>query len=302
MSAAKKLCEGRVALVTGASQGGTGTALALRLAAEGAAVAITARSEPGLAECRESIEAIGGKALVLPCDLADPDGGRDELLARAGAELGPVDILVNNAAVGPYQPFDKFTLEDLHRTQEINVWAPWLLVQQALPGMRERGCGWVLNMTTSVAELPPGPPFARSGPAKAGTLYGGSKAMLNRMTVGVASEVEGQGIAVNALTPQAAILTRALTVAREKGLIHPDFFEPLDTMVEAALALCTASPERLHARIAYSLGLLVELGRPVYDLHGEVLTQGWQPADLPARLEAQRAAHASQDAGGYGLS
>ena len=85
MTAAKKLCEGRVALVTGASQGGTGTALALRLAAEGAAVAITARSEPGLAECRESIEAIGGKVLVLPCDLADPDGGRDELLARAGA-------------------------------------------------------------------------------------------------------------------------------------------------------------------------------------------------------------------------
>lgn len=302
MSAAKKLCEGRVALVTGASQGGTGMALARRLAAEGAAVAITARSEAGLAECQESIEAVGGKALVLPCDLADSEGGRAELVSRASAELGPVDILVNNAAVGPYQPFDSFKIGDLRRTQEINVWAPWILAQQALPGMRERGRGWVLNMTTSVAELPPGPPFARSGPAKAGTLYGGSKAMLNRMTVGVASEVEGQGIAVNALTPQAAILTRALTLAREQGLIHPDFFEPLDTMVEAALALCTTSPDVLHARIAYSLDLLIELDRPVYDLHGEELTLGWQPADLPARLAAQRAAHISQDAGGYGLS
>ena len=302
MSASKQCCQGQVALVTGASQGGTGTALALRLAAEGAAVAITARNEPGLAECREAIEAIGGSACSLPCDLADPDGGRNDLLARAEAELGPVDILVNSAAEGPYQPFDSFALEDLRHTQELNVWAPWLLMQQAIAGMRERGRGWVLNMTTSVAELPPGPPFAKSGPAKAGTLYGGSKAMLNRLTVGIASEVEGQGIAVNALTPQAAILTRTLESARENGLIHPDLFEPLDTMVEAALALCTADPNSLHARIAYSLDLLVELGRPVYDLHGKVLTQGWQPADLPARLEAQRAAHASQDAGGYGLS
>ena len=239
MTASKRLCEGRVALVTGASQGGTGTALALRLAAEGAAVAITARSEPGLAECQQTIEAIGGKTSALPCDLADPDGGRNDLLARAEAELGPVDILVNSAAEGPYQPFDSFAIEDLRHTQELNVWAPWLLIQQAIPGMRERGRGWVLNITTSVAEFPPGPPFANSGPAKAGTLYGGSKAMLNRLTVGIASEVEGQGIAVNALTPQAAILTRTLAPARDNGLIHADLFEPLDTMVEAALALCT---------------------------------------------------------------
>ena len=301
MSASKQCCQGQVALVTGASQGGTGTALALRLAAEGAAVAITARNEPGLAECREAIEAIGGSACSLPCDLADPDGGRNDLLARAEAELGPVDILVNSAAEGPYQPFDSFVLEDLRHTQELNVWAPWLLMQQAIAGMRERGRGWVLNMTTSVAELPPGPPFTKSGPAKAGTLYGGSKAMLNRLTVGIASEVEGQGIAVNALTPQAAILTRTLAPARENGLIHPDLFEPLDTMVEAALALCTADPNSLHARIAYSLDLLIETGRSVYDLRGEERLTGWQPEDLPARLEAQRKAVSGREAGRYGL-
>ena len=301
MTASKRLCEGRVALVTGASQGGTGTALALRLAAEGAAVAITARSEPGLAECQQTIEAIGGKASALPCDLADPDGGRNDLLARAEAELGPVDILVNSAAEGPYQPFDSFAIEDLRHTQELNVWAPWLLIQQAIPGMRERGRGWVLNITTSVAEFPPGPPFATSGPAKAGTLYGGSKAMLNRLTVGIASEVEGQGIAVNALTPQAAILTRTLAPARDNGLIHADLFEPLDTMVEAALALCTTPPDALHARIAYSLDLLVETRRPVYDLRGEEMLTGWQPADLPERLEAQRRALSGKEAGRYGI-
>ena len=297
-------CEGTVALVTGASRGGTGTSLALRLAAEGAAVAITARNEPGLEECRDAIEAVGGTAVVLPCDLGDPDGGREDLVERAEAELGPVDILVNNAAVGPYQPFDTFTRDDFLGTQEVNVWAPWVLMQRAVPGMRKRGRGWVLNLTTSVAALPEGPPFATNGPAKAGTLYGGSKAMLDRLTVGVASEVEGQGIAVNALTPQAAILTPALAPARESGLIHPDLFEPLETMIEAGLALCTASPtaaEPLHARIAYSLALLVELARPVYDLHGAQLVEGWQPADLPGRLAAQRAAMSGGESGGYGL-
>ncbi|MCH2171064.1 SDR family NAD(P)-dependent oxidoreductase [Myxococcota bacterium] len=295
-------CEGRVALVTGASQGGTGTALAIRLAAEGARVAITARSEKGLAETRQRIEALSGEAHVIACDLSDPSGGRERLIDEVENALGPVDILVNNAAVGPYQPFDTFSLRELEHTQQINVWAPWLLMQQAIGGMRERGFGWVLNMTTSVAELPPGPPFARSGPAKAGTLYGGGKAMLNRLTVGVASEVEGQGIAVNALTPQAAILTRALEAARESGAIHSQLFEPLDTMVEAALALCTTGPDELHARIAYSLELLIELDRPVYDLSGTRRLEGWQPADLPERLEEQSRALSGGKGGGYGLS
>ena len=69
-------CAGQVALVTGASQGGTGTAIAIRLAAEGAKVAITARTVDGLEETRRRIEEFGGTCLVLPADLADPEGGR----------------------------------------------------------------------------------------------------------------------------------------------------------------------------------------------------------------------------------
>ena len=294
-------CDGRVALVTGASQGGTGTCLAVRLAAEGARVAITARSEAGLEATRKRIEAVGARPLVLPCDLSDPDGGRDRLVAHTEDALGPVDILVNNAAAGGYQPFDSFDRNARRISAEVNVWAPWELMQAVLPGMRERGAGWILNMTTSVAELPPGPPFAKSGPAKAGTLYGGTKAMLNRITVGVAAEAEGQGIAVNALTPNAAILTPPLEVAREKGLIHPDLFEPLETMVEAAMAGCTLGPNALHARIGYSLDLLLELGRPVYSLDGRSLVEGWQPEDLPERLRLQQATMHADQGGGYGL-
>ena len=95
-----------MALVTGASKGGTGTAIAVRLAAEGARVAITARSVDGLERTRARIEEAGGKCLVLPSDLSDPHGARTELVARTEAELGPVDILVNNAAAGGYGAFE----------------------------------------------------------------------------------------------------------------------------------------------------------------------------------------------------
>ena len=88
-------CEGMVALVTGASQGGSGTGLAIRLAAEGAKVGITARSEEGLERTRKVMEDLGGEVLVMPCDLGEPDGGRETLVARTEEAFGPLDILVN---------------------------------------------------------------------------------------------------------------------------------------------------------------------------------------------------------------
>jgi len=288
---ANRTCQGQVALVTGASQGGTGTAIAIRLAAEGAKVAITARTVEGLEETRHRIEAIGGTCLVLPADLADPTGARTELVARTEAELGLVDILVNNAAVNGYHPFDEATPQALERCLQVNLWAPWELMKAVVPGMRERGRGWILNLTSFAAELPPGPPFPSNKPAKGGFQYGASKAALNRLTVTAASECDGQGVAINALTPQAAIATPNLVAA---GWINEAMFEPLDTMAEAALALCSGDPAVLTGRIAYSLQLLVELRRPVLDLHGERLVKGWQPTDLPAVIARQEANLAMQ--------
>ena len=279
-----RLCQGQVALVTGASQGGTGTAIAIRLAAEGARVAITARSVEGLEQTRTRIEAIGGECLVLPADLSRPDGGRAELVPRTEAALGPVDILVNNAAANGYYPFEEVTPRALERCLQVNLWAPWELMTATVPGMRERGRGWVLNLTSFAAELPPGPPFPTNKPAKGGFQYGASKAALNRLTVTAASECDGQGVAVNALTPQAAISTPSLVAA---GWIDESMFEPLETMAEAALALCSGPPGALTGRIAFSLQLLVELQRPVRDLHGEDLVDGWQPEHLAAVIARQ---------------
>jgi len=289
--------EGRVALVTGASQGGIGTAIALRCAAEGARVAVSGRSVEGLEACAAEITTAGGTGVVLPADLGDPAGARTTLVADTEAALGPLDVLVNSAAVNGYRPFESFTRDDILRVYEVNVVAPWLLMTDAIAGMRERGRGWILNLTSFAAELPWGPPFPDNLPSKGGSLYGSSKAALNRLTVAAASECEGQGIAVNTLTPQAAALTKRLASAGSGFSFDDAMFEPLETMAEAALALVTGDPDEpgaLTARLAFSLQLLLELRRPVLDLAGRDLVPGWQPDDLAAVIRKQSDALAAR--------
>jgi NAD(P)-dependent dehydrogenase (short-subunit alcohol dehydrogenase family) len=281
--------DGKVALVTGASAGGTGRAVAVRFAAEGARVAITARSVDGLHETIEHIEAVGGTGVAFPSDLSDPDGGRDTLVARTEEAFGPIDVLVNNAVAHTLKPVHEFAIDELESYAHCNLWAPWLLMAQVIAGMRERGQGWILNLTSFSAELPPGPPFARK--AKDGSsMYGATKAALNRLTVAAAGENEGV-IAVNAMTPQIAILTPRVQAGSIVGA--EDICEPVETMAEAALALCTGDPAVLSGRIAYSLQLLLELDRPTYDLAGRELIEGWQPADLPRILKHDVEFHAS---------
>ncbi len=288
-------CDGKVALVTGASEGSTGAAIAVRMAAEGAKVAIAARSVKGLDDTLARINAVGGTGMALPVDLADRDGARSRLVERTELAFGPLDILVNNAALSIFKPVDQWTVDELEHCAQINLWAPWLLMTQVIPGMRARGRGWILNLTSISGELPPGPPFAykaRDGSAA----YAATKAALNRLTIAAAGENEGTGIAVNALTPQVAIKNvRTLDssqIDNVRKLETPeigvdDIFEPLETMAEAALALCTGDPEVLTGRIGYSLQLLLELERPVRDLRGRELVPGWQPTDLPAAIKAR---------------
>ena len=278
-------CEGRVALVTGASKGGTGTAIAHRLAAEGAAVAICARDAEGLARTEEQLRGLGATVLSLRIDLSDPDGGRATLVERVVGELGRLDILVNNAAANGYRPFREWTPARLELTQQVNVWAPWQLMADAAPGMVERGEGWILNLTSHAAELPPGPPFPQSVTASAGSGYGVTKAALNRLTASVAAELWEAGVRVNALAPQSAIATPHLVAT---GGIREENLEPLETMAEAALALVTGGPDRTGS-IWRSLQLLVELDRPVLDLDGREQLPGWQPDELVRVIERQRA-------------
>ncbi len=281
-----KRFQGKVALIAGASQGGTGTGTAIRLAAEGASVAICARSEPKLRETLDRIEQVGGPGVMFTCDLADPGGGRDTLVSRAEDALGPVDYLVYVAAYGPYAPFVDLSLDRLQKALEVNLKAPMLLCQQVVTSLRRRGAsGSIVNIGTKAAHPVAGPPFPDTPPSKAGAVYGSTKAALHRLTQSVASETYGQGISANVLSPQSAIGTPAL---RSGGWIPDDMFEPVETMVEAVLALLEADPLVITGCDLLSVSLLHELGRPVYDLTGTSLVEGWQPQDLPAYI-ARRA-------------
>jgi NAD(P)-dependent dehydrogenase (short-subunit alcohol dehydrogenase family) len=278
-----------VALVTGASQGGSGTGLAVRLAAEGAKVGITARSAEGLERTRVMMEELGGEVLVMPCDLGEPDGGRETLVARTEEAFGPLDILVNEPVSHELKRVHEWTLNELRKHTELNIWSYWLTMAQVIPGMRERGRGWILNFTSFSGELPPGPPFAFKA-LDGSSMYGATKAAINRVTVAAAAE-NYPVIAVNALTPQVAG-GRAIN---SEHVPVKEIWEPTETMVEAGFALITGDPAVLTGRIAYSLQLILELQIPVYDFSGKNLMEGWQPDDVIKNIKADEKFHEGND-------
>lgn len=281
--AATGLLRGRTALVTGASRG-IGLAIAQRFAAEGAAVALCASrlgthgKLPGtLEEAVAAIESTGGRALALVCDLADP-AARADLVARAESELGPLDILVNNAAGARMGLPSAVTASERSWMFELNLNAPVDLAQQALPGMRERGEGWILNISSAASSQPEVPYRDSALAAQVIAAYGATKAALNRYSQGLAHEVVGEGVCVNTLAPEGIVLTPGAEYVREIAQRHPDMAEPLETMAEAALALCSL---RLHGQVAYSRRLLHSLGREVLSLDGAtVLGDALLPAGL----------------------
>jgi NAD(P)-dependent dehydrogenase (short-subunit alcohol dehydrogenase family) len=226
------------------------------------------------------IEASGGRAAAVVADLLS-EQQRGDLVARAEAIFGPLDILVNNAAMGVWAMPSAARLEDRRKIFEVNLQAPVDLAQQALPGMRERGRGWILNLGSDTARQPPVPYRDTPEAAHVIVAYGASKAALNRYSEGLAHEVAGDGVFVNVLSPVSIVLTQE--AARFVGHIarkNPDMAEPIEVMVEAALELVT---QRHVGQIAYSRNLLHSLGRPVCSLDGSrVIGDAFMPADLEA--------------------
>jgi citronellol/citronellal dehydrogenase len=256
------MCEGKVALVTGGSRG-LGKAIAQRLAAEGAAVAITARTmEPdpkylgSLQETREEILSTGGQAVAIQADLSSPDD-RERLMTEVKEQLGPPDILVNNAAVTFLRPLDEFPEKRARLMIEMHVLAPLHLTQMAIPAMRERRRGWVLMLTSLAGDRIEGPPFSEFDSAAGFGVYGPCKAALARLAQSFAAELYGDGIAVNAASTTKPVATPGagtLDLAKEDT-------EDISYITETALLLCTGDPAVLTGRVAETQPFLREMGR-----------------------------------------
>ncbi|PJE93919.1 oxidoreductase [Streptomyces carminius] len=180
---------GKVALVTGGSRG-IGAAVALRLARDGADVAITHRDSAGSAErVVEQIKAIGRRARALRADNADPAAVR-AAVADTVAEFGRLDILVNNAGAGVLGPIGELTEEDVDRVLHVNVRGTYLACRAAAAHLGEGGR--IITIGSCMAEHVAFP---------GGTLYATGKAALTGLTKALARELGSRGITANLLHP-----------------------------------------------------------------------------------------------------
>jgi NAD(P)-dependent dehydrogenase (short-subunit alcohol dehydrogenase family) len=176
--------------VTGAGRG-VGRAVARALAAEGAQVALVARSLPDLEDARGEIEAAGGVAFVAEADVTD-GAGVELAVAEAEDALGPIEMLVNNAgrcrALGPTH---RVSAEEWAGDVETNLIGTFLVTRAVLPGMLERGRGRIVNISS----------FAATRPSPYMSAYGSAKAALVHFTCSLAEEVREHGVYVFAMTP-----------------------------------------------------------------------------------------------------
>ena len=180
----------RVALVTGGSRG-IGQAIAISLAEAGAAVAVNYREKA--AEARNVVETIrraGGRAMAVGADVSQAAevAGMTAAIER---ELGPVDVLVNNAGIGLVRSVDELSEDDFDRTIAVNLKSVFLCTQAVVPGMRARKWGRIVNISSGAAR----------GAGGVGPHYNASKAGMEGMTRGYAARLVKDGITVNAVAP-----------------------------------------------------------------------------------------------------
>lgn len=263
------MLDGKVAIVTGASRG-IGKAIAERFAREGAKIVCTARTleegdhpslEGSLRTTVQRIEGAGGTALAVACDVADFEACERAVNAARQA-FGPIDVLVNNAALTYFIPVADFPVAKWLKSFAVNFHGPFYMSKLVLSDMLAKKSGAIVNISSGAAIGPGRGPYKEAmRRGRGGTLYGAEKAALERFTQGLAAEVYADGVSVTCLSPSMVVATPGVLHHKLVRSAEDPNTEPDSMMADAALLLATEPLDRITGRVTYSQQLLKEYGR-----------------------------------------
>jgi citronellol/citronellal dehydrogenase len=258
---------GKTAIVTGASRG-IGQQIAELFAAEGAKVVCAARTlnegehrmlEGSLSRTVELIRGKGGEATAVTADVSH-EAECVALVEAARAAYGPIDILVNNAALNYYLPTETYPTNRWVRCFAINVHAPFILAKAVLTDMIPRRSGAIVNISSGAAIGPGRGPYDDKA-VRGGVMYGATKAALERFTQGLAQEVaQYEGITVAAVSPSQVVPTPGTIYHKLVSGPGDPRSEPPIMMARAVLLLASEPPLTVNGRVTYSQQILKEFG------------------------------------------
>ena len=250
----------KTVVITGASAG-IGAATALAFARKGWKLALGARRLDRLEAVGANAKELGASAVFIHAlDVTDRESIRTFHDAATRA-LGPIDVLVNNAALTYFIPIRDYPISKRHRCFSVNLHAPFYLSQLVLPAMIEKHSGAIVNISSGAAIGPgraPYPEMVRRG--RGGTLYGAEKAALERFTQGLAAEVYDDGISVTCVSPSQVVPTAGTLHHKLVNALDDPRGEAPELMARAVLLLATEPCETISGRVTYSQEILKEYG------------------------------------------